>query len=54
LFIQVVNITGDVYEGGFKENKYHGYGKIVYSKVLGEHKGEIYEGEWRENIRHGN
>ena len=35
------------YVGGFKNGKYHGYGKYRHFN------GEYYDGEWRNNNRHG-
>jgi len=50
---KLVPSQGDVYEGGFKDNRYHGFGKCVFSKIFGKHRGEVYEGEWVEGVRHG-
>jgi hypothetical protein len=50
---RLVPSLGDVYEGGFKDNIKHGFGKCHYSKTFGRHKGESYEGEWMEGVRHG-
>jgi hypothetical protein len=50
---RLVPSVGDVYEGGLRGNKRHGYGKCTYSKTIGVHRGERYEGEWVDDVRHG-
>jgi hypothetical protein len=37
----------DVYEGEWKDDTRHGWGKSTYAN------GDIYEGEWKNNKRHG-
>ena len=39
--------NGDVYTGGFVENRRQGFGKCVYSN------GDVYEGEWLNDLCHG-
>ena len=36
-----------IYEGNFKDESRHGYGKMTYSN------GEIYTGEWKNDMRNG-
>lgn len=50
---RLVPSVGDVYEGGLKDNKKHGYGKLTYSKTVGECRGQRYEGMWVDDVRHG-
>ena len=38
---------GDVYEGNWKENMYHGYGKYSSADT------DEYEGQWHEDKMHG-
>ncbi|RNF26672.1 uncharacterized protein Tco025E_01070 [Trypanosoma conorhini] len=38
----------DVYEGGWKNDKRHGFGRLVQL-----HGNRVYEGEWKEGKRHG-
>jgi len=48
-------LNGDRYEGDWKENKKHGIGKLVYTRLVGEDKkyfGEYY-GFWENGRRHG-
>ena len=45
--------VGDVYEGGFRDDLKHGYGRCTYLTTSGEHRGERYEGEWVDGLRHG-
>lgn len=39
---------GNIYEGEFVDNKYHGTGQMIYKK-----SGKIYEGEWKEGLKDG-
>jgi hypothetical protein len=42
-----IDYKGREYEGQFKDGKYHGFGKMVYSG------GDYYEGNWKEGLPHG-
>ena len=39
--------SGDIYEGNFKDDDLHGYGKLYWSG------GNIYQGNWKKDVRHG-
>ena len=41
-------ISGDIYEGGWKDGKYHGKGIVEHSD------GTKYSGQWLENLPNGN
>lgn len=43
----MVYSDGSVYIGGWKDFKYHGYGKLL------QEGGVVFEGEWREGRMHG-
>jgi len=40
-------VSGDVYEGEFREGKRHGVGMYRYSN------GDVYEGQWMKGKKHG-
>lgn len=42
-----IDYKGREYEGQFKDGKYHGFGKMVYSG------GDYYKGNWEEGLPHG-
>jgi hypothetical protein len=60
---------GAIYEGEWKDFKYHGHGRITFSngEYVGEFKngkrdgkgkitlsdGEVYEGSWKDDKKHG-
>jgi hypothetical protein len=39
--------NGDIYQGGFLNNKKHGYGEYIYSN------GDIYQGNWQNDVKEG-
>lgn len=48
-------INGDIYEGEFKNDKFHGYGKFICKESYdnGDVFEEIYEGYWENDKKHG-
>eukprot|EP00911_Craspedida_sp_UC1_P002268 UC1_evm1s1721 len=46
-FHKVTWANGNVYEGGWKDNKFYGQGKYTWSD------GDVYEGEYKDDVQHG-
>ena len=47
------NVHGHHYTGQFKNDMWHGKGKVIYAKQAGTSSSGSYDGEWQENKRHG-
>jgi hypothetical protein len=43
----MILVTGDIYEGYWKDGKFNGKGRLVW------YKNRLYEGQWKDGIKEG-